>query len=190
MLLYHWPYKVTQQQNLLGLDNYVTSKFSRINQNFQVAKRRAMNVERNMRMPQADALKEEAGVWTIAYQWFAMRLLFCEMTVRNKLYQIRRNTTLYGVAGAALSVLGATALAFAAEAAGYPVGGEIAVLAAVFIAAAYLVIMARATRETLSVLQPKEWNRFHLVDLHETVRDHVGEDKLQIVTFRDRNRLE
>ena len=190
MLLYHWPYKVTQQQNLLGLDNYITSKFSRINQNFQVAKRRAMNVERNMRMHQANELKEEAGVWTINYQWFAMRLLFCEMTVRNKLYQIRRNTTLYGVAGAALSVLGAVLLALLGEAAGFRLGGEIAVISALFIATAYLVIMAHATRETLSVLQPKEWNRFHLVDLHETVRDHVGEDKLQIVTFRDRNRLE
>lgn len=190
MLLYHWPYKVTQQQNLLGLDNYITSKFSRINQNFQVAKRRAMNVERNMRMPQANALKEEAGAWTVAYQWFAMRLLLCELTVRNKLYQIRRNTTLYGVAGAALSALLAIAAAFGAEAAGLAVGVEIALLSAAFIAAAHLVIMARATTETLSVLQPKEWNRFHLVDLHETVRDHVGEDKLQIVTFRDRNRLE
>ncbi|MEK7266350.1 MAG: hypothetical protein AAB227_09660 [Pseudomonadota bacterium] len=190
MLLYHWPYKVTQQQNLLGLDNYVTSKFSRINQNFQVAKRRAMNVERNMRMHQAAELKEEAGVWTINYQWFAMRLLFCEMTVRNKLYQIRRNTTLYGVAGAALSVAIALALAYAGEATGLAGAGEILILSALFIAAAYLVIMAHATRETLSVLQPKEWNRFHLVDLHETVRDHVGEDKLQIVTFRDRNRLE
>jgi hypothetical protein len=190
MLLYHWPYKVTQQQNLLGLDNYITSKFSRINQNFQVAKRRAMNVERNMRMHQANELKEEAGVWTIAYQWFAMRLLLCEMTVRNKLYQIRRNTTLYGVAGAAISIAGALALALAAEATGLASGVEILALAAAFIAAAYLIIMAHATRETLSVLQPKEWNRFHLVDLHETVRDHVGEDKLQIVTFRDRNRLE
>ncbi len=190
MLLYHWPYKVTQQQNLLGLDNYITSKFSRINQNFQVAKRRAMNVERNMRMPQADALKEEAGLWTIAYQWFAMRLLFCEMTVRNKLYQIRRNTTLYGVAGMALSALIALAVAAGAEIAGFHVGGEIATLSMFFIAAAYLVIMRHATRETLSVLQPKEWTRFHHVDLHETVRDHVGEDKLQIVTFRDRNRLE
>lgn len=190
MLLYHWPYKVTQQQNLLGLDNYITSKFSRINQNFQVAKRRAMNVERNMRMHQANELKEEAGVWTIAYQWFAMRLLLCEMTVRNKLYQIRRNTTLYGVAGAAISVTGALAIALVAEATGLASGVEILALAAAFIAAAYLVIMAHATRETLSVLQPKEWNRFHLVDLHETVRDHVGEDKLQIVTFRDRNRLE
>lgn len=190
MLLYHWPYKVTQQQNLLGLDNFVTSKFSRINQNFQVAKRRAMNVERNMRMHQAAELKEEAGVWTINYQWFAMRLLFCEMTVRNKLYQIRRNTTLYGVAGAALSVLLAFALAAVGEASGIAGAAEILIVSAVFIGVAYLVIMADATREILSVLQPKEWNRFHLVDLHETVRDHVGEDKLQIVTFRDRNRLE
>lgn len=190
MLLYHWPYKVTQQQNLLGLDNYITSKFSRINQNFQVAKRRAMNVERNMRMHQANELKEEAGVWTIAYQWFAMRLLFCELTVRNKLYQIRRNTTLYGVAGAALSIILAGVLAVAGEAFGVAASGEVLIVSGLFIAAAYLLIMARATRETLSVLQPKEWNRFHLVDLHETVRDHVGEDKLQIVTFRDRNRLE
>src|SRR3990167_3131824 len=190
MLLYHWPYKVTQQQNLLGLDNYVTSKFSRINQNFQVAKRRAMNVERNMRMHQANELKEEAGVWTVNYQWFAMRLLFCEMTVRNKLYQIRRNTTLYGVAGAALSILLALFLALAGEATGLARGAGVLALSGPFIAAAYLSIMAKASRETLSVLQPKEWNRFHLVDLHETVRDHVGEDKLQIVTFRDRNRLE
>lgn len=190
MLLYHWPYKVTQQQNLLGLDNYVTSKFSRINQNFQVAKRRAMNVERNMRMHQANELKEEAGVWTVAYQWFAMRLFFCELTVRNKLYQIRRNTTLYGVAGMALSALVAIAAIGVAEAAGLKAGVEIFVMAAAYIAVAYLVIMRRATKETLSVLQPREWNRFHLVDLHDTMRDHVGEDKLQIVTFRDRNRLE
>ncbi|MEZ5922714.1 MAG: hypothetical protein R3C60_15385 [Parvularculaceae bacterium] len=190
MFLYHWPYKVTQQQNLLGLDNYITSKFSRINQNFQVAKRRAMNVERNMRMPQANQLKEEAGVWTIAYQWFAMRLLLCETTVRNKLYQIRRNTTLYAFAGMAVSIMVALTLAFGAEATGLGAAGEIIALSALFIIAAYLLIMRRATEDTLSVLQPKEWNRFHLVDLHETVRDHVGEDKLQIVTFRDRNRLE
>ncbi len=185
MLLYHWPYKVTQQQNLLGLDNYITSKFSRVNQNFQVAKRRAMNVERNMRMHQANELKEEAGAWTIAYQWLAMRLLFCEMTVRNTLYQIRRNTTLYGVGGVALCAALAAAIGYVTGA-----GVEIAVVAGAFIAVAYMAIMGRATRETLSVLQPKEWNRFHHVDLHETVRDHVGEDKLQIVTFRDRNRLE
>ncbi|HBS31537.1 MAG TPA: hypothetical protein DEA40_07310, partial [Parvularcula sp.] len=143
-----------------------------------------------MRMPQAEQLKAEAGVWTVSYQWFAMRLLFCEMTVRNTLYQIRRNTTLYGVAGMAFSALLAGALAFAASTAGLAAWWEVAGAGAFFIVIAYLVIMAHATRETLSVLQPTEWNRFHLVDLHETIRDHVGEDKLQIVTFRDRNRLE
>jgi hypothetical protein len=190
LLIYHWPYKVTQQQNLLGLDNFITSKFSRINQNFQVAKRRAMNVERNMRMPQAEQLKTEAGVWTVSYQWFAMRLLFCEMTVRNTLYQIKRNTVLYGVGGMALSAALVAALAGAAAATGLAPWWEIAAAGAAFTLLAFLLILRRATPDTLAALQPSEWNRFHLVELHETVRDHVGEDKLQIVTFRDRNRLE
>lgn len=189
-IIYHWPYKVTQQQNLLGLDNFITSKFSRINQNFQVAKRRAMNVERNMRMPQAEQLKTEAGAWTVSYQWFAMRLLFCEMTVRNTLYQIKRNTVLYGVMGMALSALVAVALAAAAQATGLAPWWQVLAAGAAFILVAYLVILVRATPDTLAALKPTEWNRFHLIDLHETVRDHVGEDKLQIVTFRDRNRLE
>lgn len=198
-LLYQWPYKVTQQHNLLGLDNYITSKFSRINQNFQVAKRRSMNVERNMRMHQADQLKDEAGVWTLAYQWFAMRLLFCEMTVRNVLYQIRRNTTLYSIGGFVVSaVLTAAVLAAAiwvhlGERIGVPgaqMCWEIAILATIFVTIANFIVTRNATRDTLSVLQANEWNRFHLVNLHETVRDHVGEDKLQIVTFRDRNRIE
>ncbi len=195
MLLYHWPYKVTQQQNLLGLDNYITSKFSRINQNFQVAKRRAMNVERTMRMPQADELRDEAGTWTLAYNWLAMRLLLCELTVRNAVYQIRRNTTLYGVAGATLCLLVGVSIIFVERTMATSVSAngwlmEAAVFSGAFVVAGYGAVMAKATADTLSVLQPDEWNRFHHVDLHESIRDHVGEDKLQIVTFRDRNRLE
>jgi hypothetical protein len=90
----------------------------------------------------------------------------------------------------AVSLLLALGLAVAASGLGAAPLWEVAGAGALFSLVAYLVIMRRATRETLSVLQPTEWNRFHLVDLHETVRDHVGEDKLQIVTFRDRNRLE
>jgi len=200
MLLYQWPYKVTQQQNLLGLDNYVTSKFSRINQNFQVAKRRSMNVERNMRMHQAAELKDEAGVWTLAYQWFALRLLFSEMTVRNALYQIRRNTILYNVGGFIVSgIICAVLLLIAANvnliannanSLTAELCWEIVTITGIFVAIANFVITRNAARDTLSVLQTDEWNRFHLVNLHETVRDHVGEDKLQIVTFRDRNRIE
>ncbi|MEO0398161.1 MAG: hypothetical protein AAF224_01920 [Pseudomonadota bacterium] len=190
LLIYHWPYKVTQQQNLLGLDNYITSKFSRINHNFQVAKRKAMNVERGRRMPEADQLKQEAGDWTVAYHWLAMRLLLCELTVRNVVYQIKRNTALYDLTGVLIAGAAAIALvshwsdarpSFLIEAAGS---------AAVFIGLAYFSIMSAASRDMLAVLQPKEWNRFHRLTLDETVRDHVGEDKVQIVTFRDRNRFE
>ena len=115
-ILYNWPFKVTQQRNLLNLDNYITSKFGRINQNFQVAKRRALNVERDKRMSDVAALKEEAGIWTLAYQWLGMRLLLCELMIRNRMYQLRRNTTLYWIGGFVVSVLAASALNLAVQA--------------------------------------------------------------------------
>jgi hypothetical protein len=193
LLLYHWPYKVTQQQNLLGLDNYVTSKFSRVNQKFQVAKRRAMNVERTKRLHQAEELKEEAGLWTISYHWLGMRLFFCEQCIRNMIYQIRRNTTLYAFGGfifTILIVLAFSGLSLQTRLIDLSGAKLLLGVGALFTVASYLLIMRRATRDTLEVTQPREWNRFHLIDLHETIKDHVGEDKLQIVTFRDRNRLE
>jgi hypothetical protein len=190
-LVYSWPYKVVQQRNLLNLDNYITSKFARINNNFQVAKRRALNVERDKRMAERDALKEEAGSWTLAYHWFAMRLLLCELVLRNKFYQVRRNTTLYWVGGLAL-----TGLAFAGLFSILILRGAgpqtLAVFSASSLAFAVLAgaILRRASAMMFGVVESNEWSRFHIVDLDATIRDHVGEDKLQIVTFRDRNRME
>ncbi len=190
-LVYSWPYKVVQQRNLMNLDNYVTSKFARINNNFQVAKRRALNVERDKRMSERDALKDEAGAWTLSYHWFASRLFLCETMLRNKFYQVRRNTTLYWVGGMTLCTV-----LFAGIGAYLVVTGAELVVIGVFAAAAgaYLVaagaITARATGMMFGVLQSNEWSRFHIINLDRTIRDHVGEDKLQIVTFRDRNRLE
>ncbi|MEQ8178607.1 MAG: hypothetical protein RIA10_09775 [Amphiplicatus sp.] len=192
LILFSWPFLVAQQRNLLNLDNYITSKFARINNNFQVAKRRALNVERNMRMAQADELKEEAGVWTMTYQWFAMRLFLCELMIRNRFYQIRRNTILYWLAGAFASL---AITAGAAYAAGRffpaPDGAPLAILAsgAAFTVFSYA-LMQRTTSVMFSVLEANEWSRFCLVNLPKTIRDHVGEDKVQIVTFRDRNRFE
>ena len=58
----------------------------------------------------------------------------------------------------------------------------------------YLAVMAvllrGATGMMFRVVESNEWSRFHTVDIAATIRDHVGEDKLQIVTFRDRNRFE
>ena len=193
-LLYHWPYKVTQQKNLLGLDNYITSKFARVNQNFLVAKRRSLNVERNKRMSQAEELRDEAGIWTLAYQWFALRLFFCETLVRNKAYQIRRNTTLYSVGGVMLCL--ALSLPVAALTATGAASSPLLFIATItgctliFVTFAYSLIMGRAARETINVLHANEWSRFSQMDLHRSIADHVAEDKLQIVTFRDRNRFE
>jgi len=190
-VIYSWPYKVVQQRNLMNLDNYVTSKFARINNNFQVAKRQALNVERDKRMSERVALKEEAGVWTIAYHWFATRLFLCELLLRNKFYQVRRNTMLYWVGGVVV-----TGAALGAGGAALHLNGTTPQTLAVFGASAlfYVAFVAMAlagmNRVMFSVVQSHEWSRFHLADLDRTIRDHVGEDKLQIVTFRDRNRIE
>ncbi len=190
-LIYSWPYKVVQQRNLMNLDNYVTSKFARINNKFQVAKRRALNVERDKRMSERDALKDEAGAWTLSYHWFASRLFLCETMLRNKFYQLRRNTTLYWVAGMVLGVGAMASLGVYLA----TTGVELEFVAAFGVAAGlYLLIagavMTRATGMMFRVLESNEWSRFHIINLDRTIRDHVGEDKLQIVTFRDRNRFE
>lgn len=190
LTLVSWPYKVVQQRNLMNLDNYVTSKFARINNNFQVAKRRALNVERDKRMSQRDELKEEAAVWTLAYQWFAMRLFLCELLIRNKFYQVRRNTALYWGGGIFLALgilIAAVALELLARA-------PAAAIATAVFGAGYIVAAAAMLRGIapmmFRIIQANEWSRFHLVNLHRAVADHVGEDKVQIVTFRDRNRME
>ncbi|PQA88928.1 hypothetical protein [Hyphococcus luteus] len=190
-LVYSWPYKVVQQRNLMNLDNYITSKFARINNNFQVAKRRALNVERDKRMAQREELKDEAGSWTLAYHWFAMRLFLCELALRNKFYQVRRNTTLYWAGGlflTSIAIAGLAALLFVKGASlqtlGFFAGASLVYLALIG------AVMRGATGMMFRVVESNEWSRFHIVDLDATIRDHVGEDKLQIVTFRDRNRME
>ena len=189
-LAYSWPYKFVQQRNLMNLDNYITSKFSRINNNFQVAKRQALNVERDKRIPEKVALKEDAGDWTLAYQWFAMRLFLCELALRNQFYQVRRNTSLYWFAGViVVSVLylsGLIALYMTTNmqlTAGYAAAGALYIFASAL-------ALRTAPRVMFNVVESNEWARFSQIDLDETIRDHVGEDKLQIVTFRDRNRME
>ncbi len=190
--IFSWPFKVVQQRNLLNLDNYLTSKFGRINNNFQVAKRRALNVERDKRMNQQDELKDEAGVWTLSYQWFGVRLLLCELMIRNKLYQVRRNTILYWLGGLLVNfVLIGLALALTQTALSKlginlwgPFTGGIIYLTLTYAG------LQRTTRILSDVLGANEWSRFHLLNLPKTIQDHVGEDKVQIVTFRDRNRME
>ncbi|NNU15582.1 serine protease [Parvularcula sp. ZS-1/3] len=194
MLVYQWPYKFAQQRNLLGFDNTITSRFSQVNQNFQVAKRQALNVERNKRMNQVDELKEEAATWTLAYHWLAQRLLLSERLVRNQMYQANRNATLYSAGGFVLTVAIISVGAYVSSVL-FPerAGEEFAIAVGsgfIFAATGYLLAMAGVAGETRRVLEDNEWFRFSRIELDRAVAEHVGEDKLQIITFRDRNRLE
>lgn len=190
-LFFSWPYKVVQQRNLMNLDNYLTSKFARINHNFQVAKRRALNVERDKRMGQREELKDDAGAWTLSYHWFAMRLFLCELTIRNKFYQIRRNTTLYWAASIGLCSIGLLMVLGVGSMANVPIKllGIVGAIGSISILLTGLVLR-RVSAMTFRVIEANEWSRFHMVSLQNTIADHVGEDKVQIVTFRDRNRFE
>ena len=120
-----------------------------------------------------------------------MRLFLCESILRNKFYQIRRNTALYWAGGAIFMVVAIAGGAVALLATGAPLN-DIAAFAAA--SGAFIIlsgaVTARATSMMFNVVQSNEWSRFAMINLDRTIRDHVGEDKLQIVTFRDRNRME
>ena len=142
-------------------------------------------------MSERDELKEEAGVWTLSYHWFAVRLFLCETMLRNKFYQVRRNTALYWVGGMLISA--AMFAGLGATMAHYRVSHDVLVVFGVAVLAFLVLtwaVLARATAMMFGVVEANEWSRFNMITLNTTIRDHVGEDKLQIVTFRDRNRFE
>ncbi|GAB4519451.1 MAG: hypothetical protein Tsb0010_03740 [Parvularculaceae bacterium] len=198
LIIYKWPYDVVQQRNLLRLDNYVSNKFARVNQNFQVAKRHALNVERNRRFAEREELKEEAATWTLSYHWLSIRLLFCDFMIRNTLFQIRRNTTLYGLSGVVLSLALAAGVLYGATILDNRSDLQIslkeivylAIGAVVFILFAYGIVTRNAFNVVRDTLETNQWSRFHCTDLAGAIAEHVGEDKVQIITFRDRNRME
>jgi len=199
LAVYRLAYIDTQRFGVVTLDSYITKKFSRIHGQYEVAKRKALNVEKSKQMRDAEALRDEASVWTISYLWLAMRLLFCEFGIRNTLFQIRRNTTLYAYGGGAvlLAALAGAWRLYSGDA-GPAVGPvdfpSLAVsagsAAAIYAVIGYGWIMRRGFAEIASHFDPEQWSRLHMADLPTTIADHVAEDKLQIVTFRDRNRFE
>ncbi|MEM9810431.1 MAG: hypothetical protein AAF788_04320 [Pseudomonadota bacterium] len=194
MLIYQWPYKFAQQRNLLGFDNTITSRFSQLNQNFLVAKRQALTVERSKRMNQVDELKDEAATWTLAYTWLAQRLLLSERLVRNQMYQVNRNATLYAAGGFLLTLILVFAASFVSASLFPERASEEFTLSlgsgVIFALTGYGAAMAGIAGEARRVLKDNEWFRFARIEWDRAMAEHVGEDKLQIVTFRDRNRFE
>ena len=110
------------------------------------------------------------------------------------MYQINRNTTLYAAAGFLLTLGLVIAGGFAIRSI-FPdrTAQEFTLALAsgvTFVLAGYGAAMAGVAGEARRVLEDNEWFRFSRIELDRAIAEHVGEDKLQIVTFRDRNRLE
>ena len=192
LVQYYWFYRVVQQQNILHLDNYITSKFSRISNNFEVAKNRALNAERGKRMAQAAEMEDEAGSWTITYHWLAMRLLLDEMAIRNRFYQISRNSHLYNLLGVIINLVawGANGLFiyfFLSASAAQVIA---LTMATTILIGTMWIILHGAPSMIVRTVQNNEWSRFSVLNLRKAIGDQVAEDKVQILTFRDRNRME
>ncbi len=200
-VLYQWPYRVSQQIIALNVNNYISQKFGRMSQHFQVAKRQALNVERSARIRDAERLKDDAGTWTVSYNWIAMRLMFCELLIRNTLFQIRRNTMLYKLGGVVLCftlaggllMMQALVPSHMFDTGRVPVElwfVEVLSVTLLFVIVIYGLVIRRPFDVVRQSFDERGWHRFNSIRLDSTVAEHVGEDKLQIITFRDRNRME
>src|SRR4029077_20484102 len=133
--------------------------------------------------------------WTLAYHWIAVRQFFEEAFVRNTMFQIRRNTTLYKALGVAISFGLFLALAalivlianlFAVQT--LALMGHLAVGAGAFIFLAYRLISRQPFSIVASALLKDEWYRHDKLAIGEAIAEQVTRDKVQIVINRDRAR--
>ncbi len=199
MFIYYISFDNTQTRNTLGMNTYIVNKFARIVHNFQEAKRKALNIERAMRMRQAQQLQDEAGTWTLAYHWLATRLMLNGILMRNTTFQISRNTAFYNFGGqivclalAALVIMCGYYIgsAFGSPMANWMYALELGVVSIIYIIVTYYFIVADPFAMFRSSLNADQWPMYNTIGYPQSVEQHVGEDKLQIITFRDRNRVE
>ncbi len=197
LFFYYVSFDNQQTRNTLGVNTYITNKFARVTHNFQEAKRHALNIERSMRMRDSDKLKEEAGMWTLAYNWLGMRLIFCGMLIRNTTFQISRNTSFYKFGGQIVCIaltVGTILLAVQF----FPISAsevsmlaiELSATALVYIIATYYMFAGDPFSLFRNSLNADQWATYNTIGVPGSIAQHVGEDKLQIITFRDRNRME
>src|SRR5690606_36335224 len=102
--VYWFSYTHIQRANALSLNVFITTEFARLNNAFRVAQREALQAETQLADTQKDEIKRLYGSWTLAYHWIGVRRFIEEMIVRNTMFQIRRNTTLYRVLGVLICI--------------------------------------------------------------------------------------
>jgi hypothetical protein len=192
---YRFSYTHIQRANALSLNAFIATEFSHLNNAFRVAQREALQAETQLPDTQRDQIKHLASSWTLAYHWISVRQFFEEAFVRNTMFQIRRNTTLYKVLGVAVSIgvfLTVTAFItlvsslFATQTLALVV--HLAVVAGVFMLVAYRLIMRQPFSILASALLKDEWYRHDTLAIGDAIAEQVTRDKVQIVLNRDRAR--
>jgi hypothetical protein len=197
--IYLFSYSHIQRANALSLNAFIATEFAHLNNTFLVAQREALQAETQLADTQKDEIKRGASSWTLAYHWISVRQFFEEMFVRNTMFQIRRNTTLYGALGVGICLSALTVLALLTWVGASfipgsaPVPGWIDVLhmgalTAGFIAVSYGLLMRRPFAIVASALLKDQWYRYDTMSVGGAVAEQVTRDKVQIVINRDRAR--
>jgi hypothetical protein len=195
-LIYLFSYTHIQRANALNLNAFIATEFAHLNNTFLVAQREALQAETQLADTQKDQLRRLASSWTLAYHWIGVRQFLEEMFVRNVMFQIRRNTSLYatlGVLSCAGLLVGATLLAWLAESITGAQGTVADVLHLLTIASAFVFVTYGLTaRRPFSIiataLMKDQWYRYDTMSVGDAIAEQVTRDKVQIVINRDRAR--
>lgn len=196
-LVYWFSYTHIQRANALSLNVFITTEFARLNNVFRVAQREAMQAETQLADTQKDELRRMASAWTLSYHWIGVRQFLEEMFVRNVMFQIRRNTTLYRALGIVLCLVmfGVVAL-ISTYLAGLPqahtsaaiVWTHLAVITLGFVLVTFGLVMRRPFSIVATSQMKDQWYRYNTLAVGDAIAEQVTRDKVQIVINRDRAR--
>lgn len=195
--IYWFSYTHIQRANALSLNVFITTEFARLNNVFRVAQREALQAETQLADTQKEEIKKLSGSWTLAYHWIGVRQFLEEMIVRNTMFQIRRNTTLYRVLGVLICIAIFAVIAALTWLAPQllPTRGSawltlthLVLAAAVFIFVAYGLTMRKPFAIVATSLLKDQWYRYDTLAVGDAIAEQVTRDKVQIVINRDRAR--
>jgi hypothetical protein len=195
--IYRFSYTHIQRQNAQDLNAFIQNEFSRLNDTFRVAHRECLRAETRVDNTQHSQLGPIAQAWALAYNWIGVRQLMEEFAIRNNMFQIRRNTSLYAMLGVVICIfLAMLLIALACLATywqgaavnGWVIAGHMTALTIGFVVISFVLTMRNAFSIFASRLKPDEWNRFDTLAIGKAIAEQVTNDKLQIVIQRDTRR--
>lgn len=195
--IYWFSYTHIQRANALSLNVFITTEFARLNNVFRVAQREALQAETQLADSQKEEIKRLSSSWTLAYHWIGVRQFLEEMIVRNTMFQVRRNTTLYRVLGVLICfgvfALVAAATWFApqlipARGSAWLAVTHLALAALVFAVVVYGLTMRKPFAIVATSLMKDQWYRYDTLAVGDAIAEQVTRDKVQIVINRDRAR--